>query len=95
MGTFLGGFLLGMVVGVVLLIGLGRLCQIPCMQRQLLRLRQWASHMFWRAVQKLADYLDELVARRREREADGLGSPNLAGPRDQDVVSYPSVPPVR
>ena len=80
MNTFLAGFVVGMVVGPLLVIGLVRLSHVPIMRRLMGRVTRWASHVFWRAVQKLADYLDELVARKREREAGELASPNLASP---------------
>jgi hypothetical protein len=51
--------------------------------------------LFWRGVEKLLNYLDGLLARKREREASALGSPNLASPPGRGVVTYADSPPVK
>ena len=80
MDTFLAGFLWGMLVGPLLVVGLVWVSRIAFVRWLMQRVTQWASDMFWLGVEKLLAYLDELVARRREREADELASPNLIGP---------------
>jgi hypothetical protein len=92
MDTFLGGFLLGIVVGPLLVTGLVRLSHVPVIERGLRRLARCVSHVFWRGIQKLADCLDELIARKREREAGELASPNLVSPTSGGAVSDPTSP---
>jgi hypothetical protein len=90
MDTFLVGFLLGVAFGQALLVGLARLGRLPFMQRLLPRLGRWATTLFWTGVERLLGYLDELLARKREREADQLGSPNLVGPTAQGAATHTS-----
>lgn len=80
MNTFLGGFLVGIVVGPLVFAGLGRLGRIPFVKRQLVRAKRPFGGLFWRGVEKLLNHLDEMLARKREREAGELKSPNLASP---------------
>jgi hypothetical protein len=90
MDTFLMGFLIGMAAGPLLVIGLIRLSPLAFMKRQLRRVKRWTSGMFWGAIRKLADYLDGLLATRREREAGEPASPNLVGPINGGAASYGS-----
>jgi phosphatidylglycerophosphate synthase len=95
MNTFLGGFLVGIVVGPLVVAVLRRLGRIPFIKRQLVRVRRLSGGLFWRGVEKLLNYLDGLLARKREREASELGSPNLASPAGKGVVTYADSPPVK
>ncbi len=95
MNTFLGGFLVGIVVGPLVLAVLRRLERIPFIRRQMLRVRRWFAGLFWRGVEKLLSYLDEMLARKREREAGELGSPNLAQPTSRGGMSYTTSSPAK
>jgi hypothetical protein len=95
MNTFLGGLLVGIVVGPLVCAGLRRLERIPFVKRHLVRVRRWCGGLFWRGVEGLLNYLDGLLARKREREASELGSPNLASPAGGGVVTYADSPPVK
>jgi hypothetical protein len=90
MDTFLGGFLLGVVVGPLLVAGLVRLSHVPIVERALLRVGRCISRAFWWGIQKLANCLDEMIARKREREAGELASPNLVSPTSDGVASDPT-----
>jgi len=79
MDNFWIGFLSGIAAGQIILIGIIHLCRIDPVQRLVERAGQWSVALFWRGVELLLNYLDELLARKREREAGDLGSPNLLG----------------
>ncbi len=94
MNTFLEGFLLGIVVGPLLFAGLRRFRRMLFIKRHLVRVRRLFAGLFWRGVEKLLNRLDGLLARKREREAGELGSPNLVNGTGQDVLTHTSNPPV-
>lgn len=77
MDNFWIGFFSGIAVGQIILIGIIHLCRIDLVRRLVERAGQWTAALFWRGVELLLSYLEELLARKREREAGDLGSPNL------------------
>ena len=79
MDNFWIGFFSGIAAGQIILIGIIHLCRIDLVRRLVERAGQWTAASFWRGIEMLLNYLEELLARKREREAGDLGSPNLLG----------------
>jgi hypothetical protein len=79
MDSFWVGFFAGIAVGQVLLFGLVRLNALDAIRACGRLARRKGKALFWRGIEMLLDYLDELLARKRAREAGDLGSPNLIG----------------
>ena len=79
MDNFWIGFFSGVAAGQIILIGIIHLCRIDLVRRLVERAGQWTAASFWRGIEMLLNYLEELLARKREREAGDLGSPNLLG----------------
>jgi len=77
MDNFWIGFFSGVAAGQIILIAIIHLCRIDLVRRLVERAGQWTAALFWRGVELLLNYLEELLARKREREAGDLGSPNL------------------
>lgn len=95
MDSFYVGLLTGLVVGPLLLIAFVCLFRLTITRSLLRYVSRWSSVMFWRGVQKLIDLLDEFVARKREREAGELASPNLISPTGREVVIHTRTPSAR
>ncbi|MBN1458492.1 MAG: hypothetical protein JXA57_03085 [Armatimonadetes bacterium] len=95
MDSFYVGLLTGLVVGPLLLIAFVCLFRLSITRRLTRYLSRWTSALFWRGVQKLIDLLDEFMARKREREAGELASPNLISPTGREVVIHTRTPPAR
>jgi hypothetical protein len=95
MDSFYVGLLTGLLVGPLLLIGLVCLFRLTIMRRLTRYVARWASVIFWRGVQRLIELLDELIARKREREAGELSSPNLISPTSREVVIHTRTPCAR
>ncbi len=95
MNTFLEGFILGALAGPIFVFGLYRVSRIPFVKRQLLRVGRVFGGLYWRGIEKLLNHLDNMLARKRERDAGELGSPNLAGRNGRGVMTYTSSPPVK
>ena len=79
MDNFWIGFFSGVAAGQIILIGIIHLCRIDLVRKLVERAGQWTAASFWRGIEMLLNYLEELLARKREREAGDLGSPNLLG----------------
>jgi hypothetical protein len=79
MDSFWVGFFAGIAVGQVLLFGLLRLNVLDAIGLWSRLVRRKGEDLFWRGIEMLLNYLDELLARKRAREAGDLGSPNLIG----------------
>ena len=77
MDSFWIGFFSGVAAGQIILIGIIHLCRIGLVRKLVERAGQWTAASFWRGIELLLNYLEELLARKREREAGDLGSPNL------------------
>jgi hypothetical protein len=95
MNTFLEGFILGAAAGPLFVFGLYRLSRISFIKRQLLRVRRVFGGLYWRGIETLLNRLDNMLARKREREAGELSSPNLASRTGRGVKTYTSSPPVK
>ncbi len=79
MDNFWIAFFSGLAAGQIILIGIIHLCRIDLVRRLMARAGQWTAASFWRGIELLINCLEELLARKREREAGDLGSPNLVG----------------
>jgi len=79
MDNFWIGFFAGVAAGQVIVFGLVRLNAMESIKLWSRRARRFSVDLFWRSVETLLNYLDELLATKRAREAGDLGSPNLAG----------------
>lgn len=77
MDSFWIAFFSGVAAGQIILIGIIHLCRIDLVRRLVEGAGQWTTASFWRGVELLLSYLEELLARKRECEAGDLGSPNL------------------
>ncbi|MCJ7752621.1 MAG: hypothetical protein MUQ65_16285 [Armatimonadetes bacterium] len=77
MDNFWIGFFSGVAAGQIILIGIIHLCRIDLVRRLVESAGRWTAASFWRGIELLIGYLEELLARKREREAGDLGSPNL------------------
>jgi hypothetical protein len=95
MDSFYVGLLTGLLVGPLLLVAFVCLFRLTITRWLLRHISRWASVMFWRGVQKLIDILDEFMARKREREAGELASPNLISPTGREVVIHTHTPSAR
>jgi hypothetical protein len=95
MNTFLEGFILGMVAGPIFVFGLERLSRVPVVERRLRRVRRGTANLYWRGIEKLLNHLDEMLARKREREAGELHSPNLVQPTGRGGVTYTTSSPAK
>jgi hypothetical protein len=95
MDSFYVGLLTGLLAGPLLLAALVCLFRLTIMRWLTRYVSRWASVMFWRGVQKLIDLLDELLARKREREAGELSSPNLISPTSGEMVIHTRTPSAR
>ena len=79
MDNFWIAFFCGVAAGQIILIGIVHLCRIDFVRKLVESAGQRTAALFWRGVELLISYLEELLARKREREAGDLGSPNLVG----------------
>ena len=79
MDNFWTAFFCGVAAGQIILIGIIQLCRIQFVRKLVDGAGQRTAALFWRGIESLLNYLEELLARKREREAGDLGSPNLAG----------------
>jgi hypothetical protein len=95
MDNFYVGLLTGLLVGPLLLVGLVCLFRLTIMRRLTRCVARSASVIFWCCVHKLIEVLEELVARKREREAGELSSPNLISPTSREVVIHTRTPCAR
>ena len=77
MDSFWIAFFSGVAAGQIILIGIIHLCRIGLVRRLVERAGQWTAASFWRGVELLLNFLEELLAKKRECEAGDLGSPNL------------------
>jgi hypothetical protein len=77
MDNFWIGFFAGIAAGQLIVFGLVRLNAMDSIKLWSRRARRWSVDLFWRGFEMLLNYLDELLALRRAREAGDLGSPNL------------------
>ena len=82
MDSFWIAFFSGIAAGQLILIGIIHLCRIDLVRRLVESATKWTAASFWRGVELLISYLEKLLARKREREAGDLGSPNLVSRTD-------------
>jgi len=95
MDNFSTGFITGLMVGPLLLVALLCIARLAITRLLTRIVSRWAANVFWRAVEKCLTLLEELLARKREREAGHLGSPNLISPAAREMVSTSRKPSVR
>ena len=82
MDNFWIAFFSGIAAGQLILIGIIHLCRIDLRRRLAEGASRQSRALFWRGIERLISYLEELLSRKREREAGDLGSPNLVSRTD-------------